>query len=166
MDDLDPLLVQYLQDAANQPVLRRDEEIELARRAAGGDEVARRQLIESNLRLVVALARRYEGVGVPLLDLIQEGNLGLVRAVEQWEPEKGFAFSVYATWWIRQAMGSMVRGMVTPPLLAQVQDTWDSFVAHAGRQPSLAELAAEAGVSEEEIVDLLGTPPEVPPDPR
>ncbi|HEX7166566.1 MAG TPA: sigma-70 family RNA polymerase sigma factor [Acidimicrobiales bacterium] len=166
MDELDrdPELLRYLQEAARQPLLSRDEERLLARRAASGDDEARSQLVSANLRLVVALARRYEASGVSLLDLIQEGNVGLVRAVDEWEPDRGFTFSVYATWWIRQALGSLVRQAVTPPLLAQVQDTWDSFVAHAGRQPTLAELAGETGLSEEEIVDLLGTPPGTPPE--
>lgn len=94
----------YLCDIRRFGLLTPDEEIDLAQRAAAGDERARRKLIESNLRLVIAIARRYSSTGVPLVDLIQEGNLGLIRAAEKFDYRRGCHFATYATWWIRQAV--------------------------------------------------------------
>lgn len=94
----------YLSEIGASPLLTAEEEVQLARRIAHGDEAARRQMIESNLRLVVKIARRYTNRGLPLLDLIEEGNIGLMRAVEKFDPERGFRFSTYATWWIRQTI--------------------------------------------------------------
>src|SRR5687768_13002167 len=100
----DDALERYLRDIGYQPALSETEERLLAALAATGDRDAERRLIQSNLRLVVRLARRYESSGVPLLDLIQEGNVGLMQALEHFDPDKGFRFSVYASWWIRQAI--------------------------------------------------------------
>lgn len=94
----------YLSEIGNSPLLTADEEKSFARCAQNGDESARQQMIKSNLRLVVKIARRYLYRGMPLLDLIEEGNLGLIRAVEKFDPERGFRFSTYATWWIRQTI--------------------------------------------------------------
>ena len=162
---MDAELRRYLDEAARQPLLSRAEERELSREAAGGSQEAKDTLVRCNLRLVVAIAKRYRATGVPLLDLIQEGNLGLLRAVERYDPERGFVFSAFATWWIRQALGSFVRDTATaaPPTsdaLARVQDAWDAFVVHTGRQPTLAELASETGLSEDDLTELLGRPPE------
>jgi len=155
----DELLERYLVEVADTPVLTIAEEQALAGRAVGGDEDAGVQLVRASLRLVVALARRYTATGVPLLDLIQEGNLALVSAVERFEPQKGFAFRSYATWCIRRAMADAIRQPDVNTALVSLQDAWDTFVAHAGRQPSLDELVTESGMSLEEIVDLLGQPP-------
>ncbi|HSG97930.1 MAG TPA: RNA polymerase sigma factor RpoS [Woeseiaceae bacterium] len=95
---------QYLDEIGVSPLLTAQEEKEFARRAQAGDEAARHRMIESNLRLVVKIARRYINRGLPLLDLIEEGNLGLIHAVEKFDPERGFRFSTYATWWIRQTI--------------------------------------------------------------
>lgn len=94
----------YLSEIGFSPLLSAEEEVLYARRALKGDEVARKKMIESNLRLVVKISRRYLNRGLPLLDLIEEGNLGLMRAVEKFDPERGFRFSTYATWWIRQTI--------------------------------------------------------------
>ena len=94
----------YLNEIGFSPLLSADEEVYFARRALRGDDAARKRMIESNLRLVVKISRRYVNRGMPLLDLIEEGNLGLIRAVEKFDPERGFRFSTYATWWIRQTI--------------------------------------------------------------
>ncbi len=100
---LDPTR-QYLDEIGVSPLLTADEERDVARRAQAGDESARQRMIECNLRLVVKIARRYINRGLPLLDLIEEGNLGLIHAVKKFDPERGFRFSTYATWWIRQTI--------------------------------------------------------------
>lgn len=94
----------YLSEIGYSPLLTADEEVLYARRALRGDDVARKRMIESNLRLVVKISRRYSNRGLALLDLVEEGNLGLIRAVEKFDPERGFRFSTYATWWIRQTI--------------------------------------------------------------
>ena len=94
----------YLGEIGFSPLLTAEEEVLYARRALRGDEAARKRMIESNLRLVVKISRRYSNSGLALLDLIEEGNLGLIRAVEKFDPERGFRFSTYATWWIRQTI--------------------------------------------------------------
>ena len=94
----------YLGEIGFSPLLTAEEEVLYARRALRGDEAARKRMIESNLRLVVKISRRYSNRGLALLDLIEEGNLGLIRAVEKFDPERGFRFSTYATWWIRQTI--------------------------------------------------------------
>ena len=102
-DQLDATRI-YLSEIGYSPLLTAEEEVYYARRALQGDEAARRRMIESNLRLVVKIARKYVNRGLPLLDLIEEGNLGLIHAVEKFDPERGFRFSTYATWWIRQTI--------------------------------------------------------------
>ncbi len=94
----------YLSEIGSSPLLSAEEEVYFSRLALKGDEASRKRMIESNLRLVVKIARRYNNRGLPLLDLIEEGNLGLIRAVEKFDPERGFRFSTYATWWIRQTI--------------------------------------------------------------
>jgi len=98
------LLAKYLAHIGQGDLLSHEEEIELSRRAKQGDARARKRLIEKNLRLVVSVAKRYRGYGLPFEDLIQEGNIGLMKAVEKFDPDRGFRFSTYATWWIRQAV--------------------------------------------------------------
>ena len=99
----DPVKI-YLKDIGNVPLLSFEDEIELAKRIEQGDILAKEQLSESNLRLVVSIAKRYMGRGMSLLDLIQEGNIGLMRAVDKYDYRRGYKFSTYATWWIRQAI--------------------------------------------------------------
>ena len=139
------------------------EERELARRKDTGDEAAKRKLIECNLRLVMSIARNYANSGVPLLDLIQAGNLGLIRAVEKFDYELGYKLSTYATWWIRQAItralaeqGSTIRlpahvaDQARRILRSQVQ-----LAQKLNREPTIAEIAADAGVGEQRVQDLL-----------
>src|SRR3712207_5254999 len=98
------LLAKYLRHIGQGNLLTHEEEIDLSKRAKQGDKRARKRLIEKNLRLVVSVAKKYRGYGLPFEDLIQEGNIGLMKAVEKFDPDRGFRFSTYATWWIRQAV--------------------------------------------------------------
>ena len=106
----DDALRKYLTEIAAFPLLTREDEVRLGRAVEAGEENARRKLTESNLRLVVSIAEKYEGKGLRLLDLIQEGNIGLARAVDRYDWRKGFKFSTYATWWIRQAITQAIEG--------------------------------------------------------
>jgi len=143
------LLERYLQEIGRVPLLSEEEELELARRLREGDE-AKERFIQANLRLVVSIARRYIGYGLPLLDLIQEGNVGLLRAVERFDPEKGYKFSTYATWWIRQAIARALaeqgRTIRLPEhiieLIQRINEAEEGFLHDNGRRPTLEELAA------------------------
>jgi RNA polymerase primary sigma factor len=158
----DPLRL-YVRQIGNGALLTREEERELARRKDAGDEAAKRQLIESNLRLVMAITRNYTKADVPLLDLIQEGNLGLIRAVEKFDYKLGYKLSTYATWWIRQAitraLADQGRTIRLPVHVAdQVRRLLRSrrqLAQKLNREPSLAELARDAQLSEERVLELL-----------
>jgi len=153
----------YLNEIGLTPLLSPDAEYMLARRVQAGDAEARRQMIEANLRLVVNVARGYVGRGVPLLDLIAEGNLGLIRAVEKFEPERRLRFSTYAVWWIREAVqhALMHQGRtVRVPVhvlreFAQVMRARRQFVAAHARMPTIEELGAAAGKSSAAVADLF-----------
>ena len=106
----DDALRKYLTEIAAFPLLTPEDEVSLGRAVEASDEDARRKLTESNLRLVVSIAKKYDGKGLPLLDLIQEGNIGLSKAVDRYDWRKGFKFSTYATWWIRQAITQAIEG--------------------------------------------------------
>ncbi len=123
----------YLRDIRGLGLLTHDEEVDLAQRAAAGDEFARRTLIESNLRLVIAIARRYTSTGVPLIDLIQEGNLGLMRAAEKFDYQRGCHFGTYATWWIRQAVSRAAPAQGAPCRGAIIAGKWTRSPARADR---------------------------------
>jgi RNA polymerase primary sigma factor len=158
----DPLKL-YVRQIGSGPLLTREEERELARRKDAGDEAAKQQLIESNLRLVMSVARNYTRADVPLLDLIQEGNLGLMRAVEKFDYKLGYKLSTYATWWIRQAITrALVDQGRTIRLPLHVADearrllrTRRQLAQKFNREPTIAELAAEATQSEERVQELL-----------
>src|SRR5690349_4239905 len=158
----DPLKL-YVRQIGGGPLLTREEERELARRKDEGDEEAKRRLIESNLRLVMAITRNYTKANVPLLDLIQEGNLGLIRAVEKFDYRLGYKLSTYATWWIRQAitraLADQGRTIRLPVHVAdQVRRLLRSrrqLAQKFNREPTLAELARETQQSEERVRELL-----------
>jgi RNA polymerase sigma factor (sigma-70 family) len=155
-------LAVYLREISRIPLLTREQEAELARRARAGDEAAKSRFIESNLRLVVQIARRYLNRGLPLPDLIEEGNLGLLRAVEKFEPERGLRFSTYATWWIRQAivraLANQARTIRVPVhvglLLARHQREQQRLMQELGRAPTREELAKALNTTVEQIEEL------------
>ena len=153
----------YLMSIGNHPRLSFDEEKELSALALTGDEAARTKLVECNLKLVVPIAKRYAGCGLPLLDLIQEGNLGLIKAAEKYDGEKGFRFSTYATYWIRQAisraLGDQSRTIRIPAnmveLLSKVKKTTSQLIQTLHRDPTDEEIAAALGVELEKIQTVM-----------
>ncbi len=155
-------LAVYLREISRIPLLSREEEHDLARRLRAGDESAKRRLIEANLRLVVQVARRYFNRGLPLPDLIEEGNLGLIRAVEKFEPERGLRFSTYATWWIRhaitRALANQARLIRLPVhvemLLGRYVKEQQRLTQDLGRSPTAAELAQALGTTPEQVEEL------------
>ncbi len=158
----DPLKL-YVRQIGDGRLLTPTEERELARRKDEGDEAAKRKLIESNLRLVMSITRNYTRAGVPLLDLIQEGNLGLIRAVEKFDYRMGFKLSTYATWWIRQAvtraLADQGRTIRLPVHVAEqvrrAQRARRQLAQKLSHDPSLAEIAAESGFSEGRVRELF-----------
>ncbi len=153
----------YLKEIGKIPLLNGDEEIELAKRMQEGDEEAKKQLAEANLRLVVSIAKRYVGRGMLFLDLIQEGNLGLMKAVEKFDYKKGFKFSTYATWWIRQAITRAIADQArtiripvhmveTINKLVRVQR---QLVQELGRDPSPEEIGKEMGMEVEKVREIM-----------
>jgi len=153
----------YLREICKIPLLRPDEEIKLAKRIELGDEVAKRKLVEANLRLVVAIAKKYIGRGLSLLDLIQEGNTGLLRAVEKFDWRKGYKLSTYATWWIRQAItraiADQARTIRIPvhmiETINKVIKVQRQLVQDLGREPLAEEIAAEMGLDVKKVEHIL-----------
>jgi RNA polymerase primary sigma factor len=158
----DPLKL-YVRQMGDGRLLTPAEERELARRKDEGDEAAKRRLIEANLRLVMSITRNYTRAGVPLLDLIQEGNLGLIRAVEKFDWRMGYKLSTYATWWIRQAitraLADQGRTIRLPVHVAEqvrrVQRARRQLAQKLNRDPALSEIAAESGFPEARVRQLL-----------
>ncbi|HSI20598.1 MAG TPA: RNA polymerase sigma factor RpoD [Verrucomicrobiae bacterium] len=153
----------YLREIGRIPLLNTEDEIKLAKRIAHGDQLAKKKLTEANLRLVVSIAKKYIGRGLSLLDLIQEGNLGLSRAVEKFDYTKGFKFSTYATWWVRQAITRAIADQArtiripvhmieTINKLIRVQR---QLVQEYGREPSPAEIAKEMGIEEDKVNHII-----------
>ena len=153
----------YLKEIGTVPLLTAEEEMELARRKQAGDEKAKKKLIEANLRLVVSIAKRYTGRGMSFLDLVQEGNLGLIKGVEKFDPEKGFKLSTYATWWIRQsvtrALADQARTIRVPVHMVETINKMSKMrrklTLELGYEPSVAELAKALDMTEEKVMEIM-----------
>lgn len=161
--NMDDPVKMYLKDIGRVPLLSAEEEIELAKKMAEGDETAKTRLSEANLRLVVSIAKRYVGRGMQFLDLIQEGNLGLMKAVEKFDYQKGFKFSTYATWWIRQAITRAIADQArTIRIPVHMVETINKLIRISrqllqeyGREPTPEEIAKEMDISEEKVREIL-----------
>lgn len=153
----------YLKEIGKVPLLSAEEEIELAKRMGEGDEEAKKRLAEANLRLVVSIAKRYVGRGMLFLDLIQEGNLGLIKAVEKFDYQKGFKFSTYATWWIRQAITRAIADQArTIRIPVHMVETINKLIRvsrqllqELGREPAPEEIAEELDMPVERVREIL-----------
>jgi len=153
----------YLKEIGTVPLLSGDEELELAKRKQEGDEYAKQKLIEANLRLVVSIAKRYTGRGMSFLDLVQEGNLGLIKGVEKFDYTKGFKLSTYATWWIRQsvtrALADQARTIRVPVHMVETINKMSKMqrklTLELGYEPSVAELAVALETSEEKVMEIM-----------
>jgi RNA polymerase primary sigma factor len=153
----------YLKEIGRVPLLTAEEEVELAKRIEQGDEEAKRRLAEANLRLVVSIAKRYVGRGMLFLDLIQEGNMGLIKAVEKFDYRKGYKFSTYATWWIRQAITRAIADQArTIRIPVHMVETINKLIRvsrqllqELGREPSPEEIAKEMGLSPEKVREIM-----------
>ena len=153
----------YLKEIGKIPLLKPHEEVELAKRMLEGDEMAKQRLVEANLRLVVSIAKRYVGRGMLFLDLIQEGNLGLIKAVEKFDYVKGFKFSTYATWWIRQAITRAIADQArTIRIPVHMVETINKLIRvsrqllqELGRDPKPEEIAKEMEMTEEKVREIM-----------
>lgn len=153
----------YLKEIGMVPLLSADEELELAKRKSAGDESAKQRLIEANLRLVVSIAKRYTGRGMSFLDLVQEGNLGLIKGVEKFDHEKGYKLSTYATWWIRQsvtrALADQARTIRVPVHMVETINKMSKMqrklTLDLGYEPSISELAKALDMTEEKVMEIM-----------
>lgn len=164
MDDIaDDSVRLYLREIGKIPLLKADEELELAQRVVAGDRRAKDQMAEANMRLVVSIAKRYVGRGLDLLDLIQEGNTGLLRAVEKFDPDKGFKFSTYATWWIRQAItraiADQARTIRIPVHMVETINkllrTQRRLTQELNREPTHEEIAKELEIDVDKVEHIM-----------
>jgi RNA polymerase primary sigma factor len=163
--ETDDSLGAYLREIGRGTLLTKEQEIELAKQIEAGSDAARRRMTEANLRLVVSIAKKYQGRGMPLLDLIQEGNVGLMRAVQKFDHRRGFKFSTYATWWIRQAVlraiGDQARTIRLPIHIGDQTNKLvrvsDRLRDSLGRQPTDEEIAEELGLTTDEVEALRRT---------
>lgn len=161
-DQIDDSVKLYLRDIGKIALLDKEQERALAQRYAEGDEEAKKGLINANLRLVVSIAKKYTGRGMPFLDLIQEGNLGLMKAVEKFDYTKGFKFSTYATWWIRQAitraLADQARTIRIPVHMTEtinkLTKTSRMLTQKLGRDPTQSEIAEAMGIAEAKVADI------------
>lgn len=153
----------YLKEIGTVPLLSADEELRLAKRKAEGDESAKERLIEANLRLVVSIAKRYTGRGMSFLDLVQEGNLGLIKGVEKFDYTKGYKLSTYATWWIRQsvtrALADQARTIRVPVHMVETINKMSKMqrklTLELGYEPSVTELAEALDMSEDKVMEIM-----------
>jgi RNA polymerase primary sigma factor len=153
----------YLKDIGRHRLLTGKEEIELSRASHQGDELAKKRLAQANLRLVVSVAKKYLSAGMSFEDLVQEGNIGLLKAVDKFDPERGFRFSTYATWWIRQAITRAIADKARPirlPVhvsesLFRLRRQIRKLTADLGRRPNLEEIAQASNLSKEKVVKAL-----------
>ena len=163
--NLDDPVRMYLKEIGQIKLLSAEEEVELAKRVSEGDQAAKNKLTEANLRLVVSIAKKYSGRGLHILDLIQEGNTGLIRAVDKFDWTKGNKFSTYATWWIRQAItraiADQARTIRVPVHMVEVINKATrcnrKLVQELGREPTVEEIAAELGLPVEKIIEANRT---------
>lgn len=161
-DATDNAIRQYLAEIGRYPLLTMEQELKLAWRVREGDIAAQQRLVEANLRLVVSIAKRYNNAGISLLDLVQEGNLGLIRAVQKFDPARGFRFSTYATWWIRQAISRAVadytRAIHIPihvvELIYKIKRITRQLYQELGRDPAPEEIARATKLTRERVVEL------------
>lgn len=161
--NIDDPVRMYLKEIGKVALLTAKEEVELAKRMEAGDEAAKRKLVEANLRLVVSIAKRYVGRGMLFLDLIQEGNLGLIKAVEKFDYEKGFKFSTYATWWIRQAITRAIADQArTIRIPVHMVETINKLIRvsrqllqELGREPTPEEIAKEMNIPEDKVREIM-----------
>jgi RNA polymerase primary sigma factor len=161
--NIDDPVRMYLKEIGKVPLLTAEEEVEIAKRMANGDENAKRELAEANLRLVVSIAKRYVGRGMLFLDLIQEGNLGLIKAVDKFDYSRGYKFSTYATWWIRQAITRAIADQArTIRIPVHMVETINRLIRvhrqllqEYGREPQPDEIAKAMGITEEKVREIL-----------
>jgi len=162
------LISSYFARIGDGALLTHAEEVDLSRRARAGDAKARTRLVEKNLRLVVSVAKKYRGYGVPFEDLIQEGNIGLMKAVDKYDPDRGWRFSTYATWWVRQAVGRAVsdkgRTIRLPVHMGEkmrkMARTYNGLSTELGREPTDEEVAGRLGWTAEKVREVKGAMPD------